>query len=143
MLVHQHEGFVLVPLGFHPFQSKVGDHVRGVSDVFDHLIMLAVSVRIQTHRRVVVRSLSDQNFRVIVTLGRHVSTEMPLSHHSGGVACLLEKLGEGLLSPIEFVSVDQEAVGMGVLAGLDGGAHGPADGVCDIALLEKHTVSGE
>ena len=143
MLVHQHEGPVLVPLVLHPCQGEIGDDVRRVPHVLDDLVVLAVPVRIQPHGGVVVGALSDEDLRVVVSLGGHVRAQVPLADHCGGVACLAQKLGKGLLGPVELVSVDQEAVGMGILAGLDGGPHGPADRVGHVALLEEHAVAGE
>lgn len=72
-----------------------------------------------------------------------MSAQMPLADHRSGVARLAKKLGEGLLGSIELVPVDEEAVGVGVLAGLDGGPHWSADRVGHVALLEKHAVPSE
>ena len=105
--------------------------------------MLAIPILIQTHRWVVIGTLADKNFRVVIPLRGHVRAEMPFAHHRGGVACLLEKLGEGLLGSVELVSIHQKPIGVGILAGLNRCTHRPADRVGDVALLEKHTVPGK
>ena len=133
VLIHQHKGLILISFGFHPVKGEVSDHIGGIPDMLDDLIVLTVAIHIQTHWWVVVGTLADENFRVVVSLRGHVRAEMPFAHHRGGVACLLEKLGEGLLGSVELVSINQKPVGVRILTGLDGGPHGSADRVGDIA----------
>jgi len=68
---------------------------------------------------------------------------MPFADHRRGVARFAEEFWEGLLGPVELVSVYQKAIGMGILAGLNGGPHWPADRVGHVALLKEHAVAGE
>ena len=140
MLVHQHKRLVLVPLVFHPFQGKVGDDISRISDMLDHFVVLSVPILVETHGWIVVRALPHQNFRIVVSLWGHVRAEMPFAHHRGGVACLTQKFGEGLLRSIEFVSVNQKTIGMRIFTRLYRRPHRSADGVGHIALLKEHTI---
>ncbi len=143
VLEHQHERLRLVSFVLHPVQGQVGDNVRRVAHVIDSSVLLSVAIRILEHGRIVVGSLANQHFRVIVSLRRHVRAQVPLADHRGGVACLAQKLGKGLLGTVELVAIDQETIGVRVLAGLDRGPHRPADRISNVALLEKHAIPGQ
>ena len=105
--------------------------------------MFAVAIRILEHGRIVVGALANQYLRVVVSLRSHVLAEVPLADHRGGVASLAQKLGKGLLGTVELVAVHKETVGVRVLACLDRGPHGTADGVGHVALLEEHAIPGQ
>ena len=68
---------------------------------------------------------------------------MPLTYNCGGVTSLAEEFRKCLLVAVELVSIDQESVGVGIFTGLNGGSHGSADRIGNIALLEKHAVAGK
>ena len=127
VLVHKHEWLFFVPFVFHPIEGTVSDDIRGVTHMLDDFIMLTVPIFIQSHPWVVIGSLADQNFRVVISLWGHMSPQMPLPNHCGGVSCLSEQFGEGLLGAIELISIYQEAVGMGVFSGLDCRSHRTAN----------------
>ena len=67
---------------------------------------------------------------------------MPLADERGLVAALLQELREGLLIAVEDVMVLQEAVEVGVFAGLDDGPAGSAEGVGDEAIVEADALGG-
>ena len=106
VLKHQHERLSLVSLVLHPFQCEVRDDVSRVANVFDSSVVFAVPVRILEHRRVVIWALANQHLGVVVSLWRHMLTQVPLADHSGGVADLAKELWKGLLRTVEFVTVD-------------------------------------
>ena len=143
MLVHQHKRFFFIPLIFHPVKSQISNDVCGVSNMFDYFIMLSISVFIQSHRWIVVRTLPDEYFRIIITLWRHVCTKMPLTHNRGGVTGFTKKFWKGLLGSVEFISVYQKSISVGIFPRLNGCPHRPANGVGNIALFEKHSILGK
>ena len=134
MLDAQQKGPGGITLGFEPFDSHVCDDVRAVSFDGGHSFFRETV-------RVVIETLVRQDGPVVITLGD--SLEMVFAIEDGLVACLLEQLGEGLLVPVELVTVVAEAIEMAVFAAFDDGARGAADRVGAVAAVEDHALGGK
>ena len=131
VLRHQEERLVLVA-GLEPVDREVGDHVGDVTLVLHALAHL-------DHRRVVVAPLAGQDVPVIEAGG--IGHQVPLAEDRGLVAGGLEQFGKRDLRAVEAaVGVVEEAVGVAVLAGEDGGPRRPADGVGHEAPVEAHAL---
>ena len=134
VLAHEQErlGFVAV---LQPVEGEIGDDVGGVTLVFDALAVV-------DHRGVVVDPLARQDVP-FVEAGR-VADQVPLADDGRLVAGGVEQLGEGRLRAVEAaVGVVVEAVRVGVLAGQDRCAAGPADRVRHDAPVEPHPLPGQ
>lgn len=134
VLVHQEEGFAVVPFFLQPLESLVGDDIGRVAGVM-HLAVGGV------HPRVVVRALALQHMPVVES-GRR-GAEMPFSDNGRLVTGSLEQLGHRLLVGIELIAVATKAVQVTVLAGENHGPRWPADGVGDEAAVESHAFVGQ
>ena len=144
VLNHEHERLGLVAFVFQPVHRQALDDVGRVSDVPDSLsIIFTGTVGVLEHCRVVVRSLADEHFGVVIALRRHVRAEVPLADHRCLVAGFLQELGESLLRAVELLAVVDDAVDVAVLAGKDDGPAGRAYRIGAEAILKEHTFCGQ
>jgi hypothetical protein len=81
VLAHYEKGFVLVPSVFKPFESDVGDDVRGISGDFLYTVG-------GVHCGVVVGTLSLQHLPEVETGG--IAFEVPFPDHGGLVSTFLK-----------------------------------------------------
>ena len=135
VLDHQHERLFLVPSVLEPGDGFFND---GLGYVFTRLSRRLAGRSFEL--RCVVGSLAGEHVPEVEALG--LGSEMPFSDESGLVAALLQELREGLLVTIEHMVVFEEAIQMGVLAGLDNGPAGPAQGVGDEAVVKPDPFAG-
>ena len=131
VLIHQHEWLVGVTLFLKPTQRQIGDDIRCITFMFNGL-----GIAVQKHRRVVIRPLADQHFRLVVALGRR--HKMPFSNNGRLIADLLQKLWKRLLGSVEFVVVGAKTVDVTVLSRLNDGSAGTADSIGTETIGEQH-----
>ena len=134
MLVHQHEGLLLVAIVLEPGEGFVCDDICRVAGVrFGDWVAVVIG---GNHRRVVVGALPLEDIVIIKPGGG--AAEMPFADYRRGVAGFAQQFGKGLLRAVEGDAVAEEAIEMTVLAGEYHRPARAADGIADITFLEQH-----
>ena len=59
VLIHEHEWLFLISFGLHPFEGQICNHIGGVTNMLDHLVVFTIAIFVQSHGRVIVRTLSN------------------------------------------------------------------------------------
>ena len=131
VMIHEEEGPVGISFVFQKVQDQVSDNVRGVA-FMNHPALRSL------HRRVVVRSLSEQDLPVIKT-GR-IAAQVPFADDRRLVAGLLEQFGHCLLRPVEKTIIRGISIEMAVFAGENHRSGRSTDGVRHKTVPKQHSL---
>ena len=136
MLNHEHERLVLVTVLLQPI-DRFAHH--GLRDVFAGRSCNESFGSPEIRR--VIGSLTRQDVPEVIALG--IRSEVPFSYDRCLIAAFLKELWKGLLVAIETVFVFHEPVEVRMLAGLDDGSAGSAEGVGHKAIVEAYALLGD
>ncbi len=134
VLIHQHEGTILVAAILQPAEHLIGDHIG-------HVAVLRYATLRGDELRIVVVALTGKDLPVIKS--HRCGHQMPLPDDRRLVPGTLQQLWEGDLRRIEARSVVNETVQVTVFPRLDDGPARPADRVGNEGVVERHPLTRE
>ena len=134
MVDKEAERFTLVPLVLQPVETLIRDDI-GHIPLFTHSV-----VCLRYKIRIIVVALSRQNLPEIKT--RRQCFEMPFSHNSRLVTCLLQQFGHRLLSPVKLASrIIGKSVFMTEFSRQHASPAGTAERISDKTVGKSHPLT--